>query len=419
VPEARKLMPLYSSVAPGRTLVIVASVPGSRNVGQILLREMLRCVDADRFVIAALIDPNSEDAQAAESLCEMRMFACPKENAKPRVGGRFGGVVGAIQRVNRYEPEIGRVSREVLRFAQQSGISRIWAILDSTAAIDVSAALIRKMDVPVLAHVWDDVEHLTRQRRLDAFTRRRTAARFARVLTRSRCTAVIGDAMGENYARRFGVRWQVIRQGVADQTLPREERTRDGEFVIGFSGGMYCPSAWKALLDALGQVGWTIGGRPVRLVVMSGHVWFSTRSPTNIQFKGWVPEAEAHRTLASCDLLYLPQPFEPAQRPLAELSFPTKLSAYVSTGRPVFVHAPKYASLVAFAQTHPVGPLCSSRDPAVVAKTLEAFASSATAYADAARASADVANTVLSRASFVAQVQAFLAADDDGADRPA
>jgi len=396
-----------SAATPPKTLLLVGSIPGSRNVGQILVREMLSCVDPDRYVIAALLD-KADEAYDEYHTSTTRVFRRPREQAERRFQGRLGGLYSAVERIRVYEPRIATLTDEVAEFAKANDVQRVWGILNMTSVIDVCAKLVKRLRVPLIAHVWDDVEHLTLQRGLDAMTRRRTASRFARLLAAAERTAVIGEAMSEHYTKSFEARCQIVRHGATDVTVPRGEHTNTDEFVIGFSGGMYCPSAWKAFQAALEHLNWCAAGKSLRLVVMSGHASFKSRSPAQVEYLGWRADSEVHERLSKCDLLYLPQPFESSQRALAELSFPTKLSAYVGTGRPVLIHGPEHASLVRFSREYPVGPICTSLKPEMIADAIVQLAANELPYRDAAHAATVVANTILSRHRFVDQVRSFL-----------
>lgn len=391
----------------GRTLLLAGSVPGHRNVGQIMLQEMLDCLDREQFAIAGLL--GAGEMHEIEPEAGVRVFQRPPEHVRRAFTGRLGGVAAAFRRLRDYEPAISALADDVHAYARDIGVTRVWAILNMPSVIDVCTQLVSRLQLPLLAHVWDDVEHLSRQRGLDAFTRRRTERRFGALLARAECTAVIGESMAAHYTQRYGARCQIIRHGVADGVVAREQPTGPAEFVIGFSGGMYCPSAWKAFQEALDRLGWRMGGKRIRLVVMSGHVTFTTRLPAHVDYLGWRDNvSEVYERLGACDLLYLPQPFEGSQRELAELSFPTKLSTYVSTGRPVFVHAPEHASLPIFARLHPLGHVCTSLDPAVIAGAITRIATDPGRYAEAAHASAAIAGKVLSRTNFESQVRAFV-----------
>lgn len=395
----------------GKTLLIVGSIPGSRNVGEILLREMLESVNRERYVVAALLEEFSDHLLEGVQTDSLRVFVRPKEHATRRFHGRLGSLDAALERIRVYERAIVTLAGRVSEFAAENNVNRIWAIFNMTSVIDVCARLVKLQNLPLLAQVWDDVDHLAWQRRLDAVTRRRTAKRFAALLARAERTAVIGEPMSEAYTQRYGARCQIIRHGISNSSVSRDVPTSAEEFIIGFSGGMYCPSAWKALQAALAQLNWQAAGKSIRFVVMSGYVSFKSRSPAQVEYLGWRADSEVLERLSKCDLLYLPQPFEPSQRALAELSFPTKLSAYVSTGRPVLIHGPEYASLVRFSREHRVGPVCTMLDPVAISGFIAELAADDAAYREAARGAATVANTVLSRSNFVNQVRTFLRED--------
>jgi len=107
---------------------------------------------------------------------------------------------------------------------------------------------------------------------------------------------------------------------------------------IGFAGTLYDMGQFNILLNALNLSGWEIGSRPV-ILCMTGK-WFRLRGidfPCNIEFKGWQKNSnDTTRLLSECDLNYLPIPFNEEWRDFATLSFPTKLSTYLTSGRPVF-----------------------------------------------------------------------------------
>lgn len=390
-----------------RTLVLVAGVPGGKTVGQILLREMFAQLEPSRLVFAGLVDAG-EEGKGAGDLGAFRAFRRPRECSRSESGGLVDNLMTTVSRMRSYDPQVRRVAEDVAAYARDNGVERIWAIFNMPSVVDVCHHLLERLRLPLIAHVWDDIEHLTTQRNMDRLTRKRVGERFGRLLARSQRCAVIGEQMAAHYGKVYGAACEIVRHGVSDGVSTATGQTSRDEFLIGFSGGMYCPSAWKALQKALERLHWRVGERPVRLVVMSGKIGFDTRAPANVTFLGWRSDAEVHVELGKCDLLYLPQPFEASQRPLAELSFPTKLSAYVSTGKPVLVHGPGYASVIPFAHAHGFGPVCESLDPALLAAEIERTATDPARHASYCRGSAHVAASVLSRSEFRRQVQTFV-----------
>ena len=399
---------------PPKTLLIVGSIPGAANVGQILLQDMLQHLDDQAFQVAALLNQPEQNQHRANPPSSslphtIQIFTRPPDHATRRLPGRWGGLISAAERLLTYDPTIQALAQALAAYIQTQGIRRIWAILNMPAVIDVVFRLQKSLNLPLLTQVWDDVEHLSQERRLDATIRRRTRQRFGFLLQKSTQTAVIGESMAREYTQRYGATCTIIRHGLADRITPQDHPSQEHEFSLGFSGGLYAPCAWKALLEALALLGWELAGKPVKLVVLTGSLYLPNRSPAHIEYLGWRPPAEVQHRLSNCDLLYVPYPFALHQKPLAQLSFPTKLSTYVTLGRPIFVHAPVYSSLVEFYHQYPLGICCTSLDPENIAQQLLNFVETPGLYSAAAKTVAQVGETILSQRTFINQIKAFVA----------
>ena len=85
----------------------------------------------------------------------------------------------------------------------------------------------------------------------------------------------------------------------------------------------------------------------------------------------WQSQEETIRLLSESDLLYMPYWFSEEFREESSSSFPSKLVTYFAAGRPVFCHAPAYASPAKYIKQHDAGYLCESLDPTDVLKHLE------------------------------------------------
>jgi hypothetical protein len=395
-----------------RTLIVVGSIPGSENVGQILLRDMLANLDAERYLIAALLAPNERSTWEAKNsnASKNKIFCLPRppEHADRRWDNRLGGLLSAVERRLVYDAAIKSLVSQIGHIIAEAGITRLWAIFNMTTVVDVLFGLKQRCQLPLYGQVWDDIDYLTQQRRLDATMRQRTQKRLGELLSQSVKTAVICEAMAENYSQRYGARCEIIRHGLSNQVMAQTEYSSPTEFRIGFSGGMYAPNAWQALFDALSLLNWQVAGKQIKLIVMSGKITLPSRSPAYVEYLGWRSTEEVRERLANCDVLYIPYPFASYLKPLAQLSFPTKLSTYVSLGRPIFAHVPEYASLVDFYDQYPLGALCTSLDPQVIAENITALAENANLYQASAKVVAWVGEKELSHQNFINQVQQFI-----------
>jgi hypothetical protein len=246
------------------------------------------------------------------------------------------------------------------------------------------------------------------QRQLDRLTVKRTMRRFDELLIHAKKLGVICEQMAEEYAKRSSAPAIVIRHGLQDSVTPRSEPTSTDEFRIGLSGSMYCYSAWKAFQQALDRLNWQIGSKRIVLIVAGSEIQFRAFRPAECRFYGWRSLEEVNRLLSDCDLLYVPHPFESYQEPLARFSFPTKLSAYVATGRPILMHAPEYSALTTFCQKHQFGILTHELRVDRLSELLKAMLTNQQELNHLSQQTARIGATVLGRQQFIEGTQAFL-----------
>jgi hypothetical protein len=396
-----------------KTLLLSGQPPGDGGVGEILVKEMLSCSGMSSVSFAGLLGREYFESSHRSGLTCSRCFTPPLEFARRDAPGFKGTLSSVVDRLWRYERSISSLSAAVLKFIREEAPDQIWAILDSTVAIDVAAAIKKAIDIPMLVHVWDDPQDLLVRRKLDRATKTRTLARFNALLYRAERIGVICEPMADEYAKRTAAPSVIIRHGLKDVVLPRETPASNDEFRIGLSGSMYCYSAWNAFQFALDRLDWRINNKKIVLVVAGHEIQFRAFKPAECRFYGWRSASELSELLTGCDVLYVPQPFDPLQEPLARLSFPTKLSTYVATGRPVFLHAPKYGSLTSFSKLNEFGLLSHSLDPVELSEQLRASFSNPEILRTQSRASARVGSTVLGRSEFERSTREFLAQQVD------
>ena len=131
---------------------------------------------------------------------------------------------------------------------------------------------------------------------------------------------------------------------------------------------------FNMLLEALNLCGWKIGDRPIFIRMIGNWFRFNGMSfPCNIELMGWRSTDETSHLLSECDLNFLPIPFSEEWQDLAVLCFPTKLSTYLSSGRPVFVYGPDYASSIKFCKQTGIGITCTSQNPEQILKVVSSF----------------------------------------------
>jgi len=400
------------------TLLLTSSKPGHRNVEEVFLAEMLDCIPRDTVFWAALTPAIDPEVEQNDRLAGFKQLLAQKEHFPhdPRAWTRFNVL---LHQFTRYRYAVRKLTHVTSQLVAVQSPHQLWTVLSSLSVIDVAWGLSKTLQIPTLVQVWDDPLHLLRERRMDHLTRTRTMRHFFELLERADRVAVIGESMQATYAKYTKEQPIIIRHGLNAVVKSEFKPGASTEFRIGFCGAMYARSAWKCLERALESLEWKLSGRNVVLEVASPEIAFTAERPAMVRYHGWQTKCSSAREsvdravglMSNCDLLYLPQAFEPVSRPLTELSFPTKLSTYVSTGCPILVHTPDYGSLNDFCRTHDFGVVCNELNVKSMADLLVGIANNPIKMQELARGTIRIATDVLSRQNFRNSVREFLSPD--------
>lgn len=371
-----------------KVLLLTDIPPCDNYTAGLALEKLVRLLPAEDIVLCSVINRKSspvipDDLQRIPSLTLQK----PNE-AGVRFLPRGGGAVTA------YVFELFQAVRtsrvllpKIIDFARENCVEAVWVVLQGQTMVRLARPLARALGVPLFTQVWDPFGWWLREHRIDDWTRRRLLAEFDRVILHSTACATASWAMSETYTQEYGVRNVPVIAGLPRE-LAREPATQPhpgDEFVIGMAGQFYAQAEWYSLIHALDQVGWAIAGRRVRIRVMGGEFHVSTHAPGNFEYLGWQSQAETIRLLAESDLLYLPYWFAEGYREESTNSFPSKLVTYFAAGRPVFCHAPDYASPAQYLARNDTGYLCASLEASAILKMLEHAVTDGAAYAKSAR----------------------------------
>jgi hypothetical protein len=149
------------------------------------------------------------------------------------------------------------------------------------------------------------------------------------------------------------------------------ETERVSPIYIGFAGTLYDSGQLDCLISAIGQFGWSINERPIKLRIIGNYFRFNKLNrPANIELLGWRDTEATRGLLSECAFTYLPIPFGADFEEFARLAFPTKLSTYLAAGRPVLVHGPDYSAPVKFCNENGFGRICTSMNEGDLQETV-------------------------------------------------
>ena len=382
-------------------------------VGGVLIGDMLEVADVNHVNFLGLIYPDQHGKVQHPNLDSVSCLA-PNYDWNAEGPGSVSKLYQRLRnRVTRYDPHIRAMADRAVRLLKEQGAERVWAILNSPAVIDLLYTIAPKIKCEIITQVWDDPVHLGHVRNLDRFTRSRTVNRFHELLQRSTRIGVICEEAREYYSQKVAGDYVIVRHGIElKDSRPNWISPAVGEFRIGLSGSMYAPKAWYALQQSLDLCDWKVNGRQVVLVVAGSKIQFESRCQAEARFYGWRNQEEVLQLMSECDCLYLPQSFEAVQEPLTQLSFPTKLSTYVATGRPILIHTPTYGSLHRFSVEQDFGVLCDSLDPKAVLQHVRRLSEDVEYAKSQAESTHRIATSVLTPCAFRTGVRQMLGLDD-------
>ena len=371
-----------------RLLCVSCTPPGPQGVGGIILRDLFALMPAGSLAgYFPVAEPKA--SRLPPDLAQVPAVFAPvrHERAGSSRLGRPGRAIAAATNQLAFRRHLQSLVREAVALGQRLRAEALWAILDAPTSIAMAEPVARALGKPLIGLVWDDAQHLAASLELDRLASAAMAGHKASALQAALRYAVIGETMQRRYTGDYGTTGVILRHGLARQQLQPVREHDNGEpvFSLGFAGTITAPCAFNALLAALDSCNWRIAGRSIELRLVGPRFDMRSNQPALFRSYGWRSLSDTIAILAGCDATYLPQPFAAERRNLAELSFPTKLTTYLASGRPILLHAPAYASLPHYHQQQPLGVPCNSTEPHLILAALERLISEPGLYAQAAR----------------------------------
>jgi hypothetical protein len=243
----------------------------------------------------------------------------------------------------------GAFADEITALALRRRARALWIVMHG-AMVHVAARLVeRQVSLPVHLSVHDDPPF-----GVSMLSRRHLAlvplvARDLRhALSRARSVDVISQGMADRYHSLYGVNPIVVHRGMAGPVNGAPDHDRSTGIDIGVLGNTYGYRQLLVLARALALAA-ERARVPARLVVVGAGYGARLQSHFNkrlqVEVTGHLDESMAIDRLSRCFLLYLNYPFGRRATVLRRTSFPTKLSTYLLTARPLLVNAPVDSSI--------------------------------------------------------------------------
>lgn len=381
----KEVMQPPSAVSNIGKILLVSAVPPSTNyTGALMLESMCRALPPDKLSCFAVLTEKMDSAIHPDwQHIPYQHRQKPPESHRRHFPMHLGLLESFIVEQNIAIREIPRLADEIVSFAKSNGVERIWCTLEGQTLIRLAHCLQKRLPLPMVAQVWDPPTWWLRDNNVDPISRSGVLKTFARVLSHPNTTiAAASWAMAEQYSKDYGSKAIPVVPGLPeDWALEPSSGLNDSTtLTIGFAGQLYASDNWNCLMHSLDSIGWSLDGRKVEVIALGRFFETTAKTERNIRFRGWRPQRETLQILSECDFLYCPYWFSSRHEIEARLSFPSKLTTYLASGRPVLFHGPKYASPSRFLEARDAAIQCNSLAPEELLETIRFLVSNQSSY---------------------------------------
>ncbi len=353
--------------------------PGTGSVGEIFLGRFLHFFAPSQIVCFAATSLIYEIPVADPYLDWLKIKASPlpaewawqthgKDGWEPKVQSAF--------RLPKLRRKLEPIIEEAVAFGKAERVEAIWCILIGPSMILMAGEVARRLKVPLFSMVWDPIRSFAHQHSADPISTFFLEKQFERVLRLSKMVAAVSEGMQVDYKKMLGVESVVINYPIDQPILEPAPRVKSAHepFVISYAGSFYAKEEINCLIEALTDIKWQLGSRPVKLQLIGKLFELSpTKGPVNIEFLGYWPVDELLSLLGKSDLAYLPYWFDQKFEQAVRHCFPNKFSTYLAAGCPILFHGPSNSSPQHFLNRYKVGLGCNSLNREAVSSTLNRF----------------------------------------------
>jgi glycosyltransferase involved in cell wall biosynthesis len=350
--------------------------PCKNYTGGLVLDQLCSFLPKDSAACFAIVYPGAPGATLSEDLSWMPIKYCdkPREYWKllPWKWSFLNKFLSFTMESYNSIFRTRKLEREIGKFGEKHDVTLLWCVLEGQTVIRLARPVAKLLNIPLFVEIWDPPPWWLKEHGVDAISQKRIIKEYEKALKASKGCYAASFAMARQYEEDYGIRTSLFLPSLDESyALPPAKTMHDDKsLIIGMAGVLYMLEEWEKLLSALDSVDWKIGGRDVKVRLLTREVNLRGFGKRDIEFLGFRPQEETIRLLSETDIQYCPYWFSPKYETEARLSFPSKLTTYFASGRPVFFHGPAYASPAKFIEEHETGILCHSLDPSEIIYSL-------------------------------------------------
>ncbi|MBB3206281.1 hypothetical protein FHS27_002090 [Rhodopirellula rubra] len=329
-------------------LILTPSPPGERGVGQNYIRDLIPVVPFDKIECCALLQSEDDwDLCSRQSVAGYQTLNRNFESAWKYGPPGARHAASCLAFFGKTVMLARRHASSVTDYCRQHQIVDVMTVLSSPLSILAAARLASQKNIRVHGLVWDHPDHVIRGFGHTGVPFRSLRSAFNAAVSKSKSLLTVSSSLKRLLAElNPSARCTVVPSPVEIRDAVSEGKHPDSPFVIGFAGSVTAPDELQGLQDALASIDWKIGNRRIVLRLFGSRFPLSARSSRFVEYRGFLETSnDVIQELSQCDVCFLPQGFKPSFELVSNYSFPTKLSTYLSSGRPVIAHAPASGTL--------------------------------------------------------------------------
>lgn len=374
-----------------KTLLITDIPPCKNYTAGLVLDQLVRFLPKGSVSCFAVVNKDISDARLTPDLDWLKIHYVdkPLESSGTRVPGAFGEVYSFIYECYVAQCEIGKIIDHAVDFGREFGVEKIWCVLQGQTMVRIARPTAERLGVPIYVQIWDPFEWWLRAHKVNRLTSSRLLEEFDNVMMSAKASFAASWVMADEFRNKYGIRAVDFMPSLPAEFAfsPECDLNSESELVIAMAGQLYAREEWDALLRALRQMSWRVGSRAIRIVLLGSHsgLVIPEWASAHITKTGWLSQYEVVKTCNSADILYCPYWFNKEYEREARLSFPSKLTSYFASGRPVMFHGPEYASPSLFLSKYDAGYACHSLEEDKIVDCIQLIASDKNKYAEVSK----------------------------------
>lgn len=238
--------------------------------------------------------------------------------------------------------DISRIGKKVVNFIDNNDIEIILCSIQGQTMTYLIRYIQKHNKAKCITQTWDPLIWWLNANKMDFLTRYFDLKKFNQVLKHSDNFMAMSWAMNVYFTNKIKCNCVTNLPSLNKSKYISKVNNRSN-FIIGFSGQTYSNEEIDCLLETLKEMNWELNNKKIYLKVYGSY--FDERfNDIHIINSGFINQNDLIKELKYCDLLYCPYWFNKKFIEPCLLSFPGKLITYLSTGRTILMHSPKYAS---------------------------------------------------------------------------